>query len=202
VKDCLIVGQANVGKTLFLINFAGFMGIKKLEVCTRYPDGTQQYMAYPPDQARKVLVDAAPHKTRCLHSLVLTVPRGKVKRNFRITDTCGLTDQIHQDEDVRKAMAQTLSYLKGAEIVLHMVDAAAVGRAGGVDAVGEIDLQVARFASYYAQYAMLANKMDLPMARVGLIKLKEEFRRHHIIPVSALEKRGFTEVKAFVARHL
>ena len=47
---------------------------------------------------------------------------------------------------------------------------------------------------------ILANKIDLPDAEAGVEKLRREFAGHVIIPISALHRQGFREVKRFVWR--
>ena len=51
-------------------------------------------------------------------------------------------------------------------------------------------------------YVMLANKIDIPGSETGLNKLREEFPANLILPISALYKRGFKEVKDFVIRNI
>jgi len=65
-----------------------------------------------------------------------------------------------------------------------------------------VDYQVALFAQMRGGYVILANKMDLPQAEKGLERLRLELPGHRILPISALNKRGFREVKDFVQHHL
>ncbi len=199
---CLIVGQANAGKTLFLINFADHMGVKDLDLDVTWPDGSRERFRYPVARARELLVDDRPHTTRGLQAVELQLPRGKGCKAFRLCDTGGLTDGVHGAADVRAAQAQALRALRHAELVLHVMDAAAAGSRDAAGAIGEVDRQVAAFASLRCPYAVLANKMDLPRAQAGLMKIAREFPSRRVIPVSALDGRGFREVKAFVWDHL
>ena len=68
--------------------------------------------------------------------------------------------------------------------------------------MGEVDYQISQFAQLKRGYAILANKMDKSEAKKGLIKIKEEFPGNLILPVSALYKKGFKEVKTFVAHNI
>jgi len=201
VKECLVIGRANVGKTLFVINFAEYLGLDEIELVIRFPNGFSTAKRYAIDHARRELTGLGPHKTRCLQSVQLDIPHGKGRKRVQITDTAGLIDTIHQDVEVRRAIAQTLNALRQVDLLLHIIDPTGVAREGARAALGEVDYQVAQFAQLRGRYCILANKMDLPGAREGLQRLIRELPGLYIIPISALYKRGFKEVKAFVCRH-
>lgn len=200
MKECLVIGQTNVGKTVFVVNFARFLGLKKLEMSFRYPDGMLVKKSYQMEGARQELVGSTPHTTRALQSIIVQLPAGKGKKELTITDTSGLTDSIHKDEIVRRAMAQTLASVRQADLIIHLLDAARVGETNGSEGIGTIDYQVAEFAQMRGNYCILANKMDIPAARLGYVKIRQEFPGHLILPVSALKQTGLKEVKAFVLR--
>ena len=201
MKQCLIIGKANAGKTLLLINLAEFLGARSLRLSLERSDGSLSEGAFSLSEARKSLVDAAPHKTLGLQTLTLSLPSGKTVRRVQLTDSPGLSEDIHEAAEVRRSMAQTLRHLRLAGMVLHVMDAAQVGEAGSVEAMGEVDLQIAAYAPHRGPYAVLANKMDLPLAKPGLQAIQRACRGHLIIPVSALEKKGLREVRSFVWRY-
>lgn len=201
MKQCLIIGKANAGKTLLLINFAEHLGARSLRLSVERSDGSVSEASFGLSEARKTLVDAVPHKTLGLQTLTLSLPAGKTVRRVQLADSPGLSEDIHEEEEIRRAMAQTLRHLRLAGMVLHVVDASRVGEAGAVEAMGEVDLQIASYAPHRGPYAILANKMDLPLARAGLQTIQKAFRGHLVIPVSALEKKGLREVRSFVWRY-
>jgi 50S ribosomal subunit-associated GTPase HflX len=200
----LIVGKPNVGKTLFFLNFAEYLGLDSIKVTIVDPDKTENTVTYSPDRARELFVGATAHTTQRLQSVVVSLPVGKGSRRLLLVDTSGLVEGIHESAAVRRAMAQTLRSFRDAELVLHMVDASNVGREDAVEAMGELDLQLARYGPLRVPYLLLVNKMDLPWARTGLRLIKQKFEPYNIriIPVSALEKQGFREVREFLQRHV
>jgi predicted GTPase len=202
VKRCLLVGQANVGKTLFLVNFAAYLGAQAVQLFAVTSDGTSAATDLPLGRARAVLVGDRPHTTLSLQGVQVRFGRGKGQHVVQILDSTGLGDRVHPDPSVRAGMAQTLRTLRAADLVLHMLDAALAGSAGLGQAVGEIDRQIAAFASGERPYAILANKMDLPPARRGLARLRSAFPGRTVIPVSALRGSGFREVRLFVGDRL
>ena len=52
------------------------------------------------------------------------------------------------------------------------------------------------------KYAILANKMDLSFAEMNLKILKKNIKDIIIIPISALYKEGFKEVKKMVLSYV
>lgn len=208
MKRCIIIGRPNVGKTLFAIRFAEFLGIAVARISFAEAGGRRWQADYSVSGALGDLTGSTPHQTRQLQSFTLRLPAGKGSKQFELVDTSGLVDGIHPDRSIRLAMAQTLATVKDATVLLHMLDAAAVGRGGEARApgeeaaVGEVDREVAHFGLSRGGYLMLANKMDLETAPAGLQRLRRLFPRHPVAPVSALRGDGFEEVKQFVGRCL
>ncbi|HHY42221.1 MAG TPA: GTP-binding protein HSR1 [Thermoanaerobacterales bacterium] len=202
MKQCTIIGKTNVGKTLFLINFAEYLGLKSLDINFAFNEGSEKFKNFSCKNAISNLVDENPHKTRCIQSMTLDFPMGKGKKKIKLVDTAGFIDGIHPDLEVRKAISQTLSIIRDSDIILHIIDAYAAKKQDLPSSMGEVDYQIAQFAQLKRGYAILANKMDLAGAEEGLRKIKEEFSGHVIFPISALYKRGFKEVKTFVARNI
>lgn len=200
MKRCLVIGKTNAGKTLFTLQFADYLGVKELEIRVDEPDGTRSVLRCSTPEAIARLTSEAPHQTRALHSIRLELPAGKGVKRFDIVDTSGLVDGIHGDASVRKAMAQTLAAVRDADVILHVIDAAKAGASGVLGAIGDVDYQVAQFAQIRDGYLILANKIDLPTAAAGLAKIRSELPGHAVVPISALHRQGFKEVKRFVWR--
>ncbi|NLZ54951.1 MAG: GTP-binding protein HSR1 [Thermoanaerobacteraceae bacterium] len=202
MKQCTIIGKTNVGKTLFLINFAEYLGVKSFDINFLYNEGSKISKKISSKNAISHLVDESPHKTRCIQSITLDFAVGKGKKRIRIVDTAGFIDGIHPDIEVRKAISQTLAIIRDSDIILHIIDAYAAKNKDLPSYMGEVDYQIAQFAQLKRGYAILANKMDIPGAKEGFYKIKEEFSGHIVLPISALYKRGFKEVKTFVSRNI
>ena len=200
--ECIIIGKTNVGKTLFAINFAEYLGCKVIKVTSIYPDGRQIENSFTIREAILQLTNEKPHKTRCLNKIAVTIPVGKKKKHVMILDSTGIIDGIHPESNVRKAISQTLAKIRECKIILHMIDVSNVINRGLVNSLGEVDYQIANFAQMRTGYVMLANKIDIPGSETGLNKLREEFPANLILPISALYKRGFKEVKDFVIRNI
>lgn len=200
MRNCLVIGRTNVGKTIFCINFAEFLGLQRMEVYFQLPDGTTRQRKLDVVSARHELSGVGMHKTRSLQSISLDLPRGKGTRQFKMTDSTGLADGIHPDLEMREAMAQTLQELRHADCILHLVDAREVQKAGSLDALGDLDLQIAELGQRKNGYLCLANKCDLPEGKSGFLLLQKELKGLKLLPISALYRQGFREVKEHVYR--
>ncbi len=196
LQQCLVIGRTNVGKTAFVLSFAEYLGLNRVEITFKYPDGFATGQAFRLSQARQELIGQGQHKTRCLQALELDIPAGKSKKTIRLTDSSGFSEGIPTEKSVRQGVAQTLLEVKRADLVLHMLDAA------NTATIGEVDRQIANYAETRGGYVILANKMDLSEAREGLERIRNQFPHQLILPISALQKRGFKEVKAIVAHNL
>lgn len=200
MKRCIVLGKTNVGKSLFVLAFAEYLGVQEVSATIADPDGKVQSRTLPVKVAIGEWVSQTPHQTRALHSVQLELPVGKGVKRFELVDTSGLIEGIPREVAIRRAMAQTLAAVREADLVLHIVDASAAARRGAIEAIGEVDFQVAHFAQMKGGYLILANKMDLPAGKEGLARIRQEFAGHPVIPISALTKEGFREVKSYVWR--
>ena len=199
MKRIVILGKTNVGKTLFLLNFTEYLGAKDFTVSIRRPGGATNSERLKFREARERLVGYHPHKTQARQEMDLEFPLGKGRQLVKIVDTTGLTEAVHGQQQLRAAMADSLRAAREADIVLHLIDASMVFCKESPEAMGELDIQLARFARSKDGYVVLANKMDLPGSRRGLGRIREALGEEYIIPISALRKQGFREVRRFVA---
>jgi len=200
VKRCFILGQPNSGKTLFMINLAEYCGLSSLELLVTDSLGEMKTLSLCFEDARKDLVDPFPHRTLSLQHVTVPLKKGKIKISIQMVDTVGLSDSLGHPEPVRLGMAYTLKQIRSADIVVHIIDAPRAAVDLNVPAF--VDLELARYASCKCPYLILANKMDLPRACEGLAKIKATFPSSTVLPMSALKKRGFREVKAHLLRFI
>ncbi len=201
MKNCIIVGKPNVGKTSFFISLAEYLGINQCEVEITDIYGNVLSKSICIDNAKKTLISMDPFKTRSIYRIQLSIPVYKGYEHLILTDTAGLTDGINDIEEIRRSMAQTLMELSRSNIILHILDAHSVGikkEAG----ISQIDFQINEYGSQGGSYCILANKMDKYNSRKGLEILKENFKKSYIIPISTINKTGFKDVKNFVGRNL
>lgn len=198
MREFAVVGRPNSGKTLFALQFAGFLGCKAVDVTFRSPDGLLNCRHFALSEAKRELCAPTTHKTRHIQSVQLRVPVGKTQVAFKLTDTCGISESIHGEEAVRKGMAQTLSLIRSTDYILHLIDAA-VFRSNFADCEANIDREIYQYGVAKSKYILLANKIDLPAARDNLGKITAAFSQCTVLPISALYSQGFQEVKAYVA---
>lgn len=201
MREFVIVGRPNSGKTMFALNFAGYLGSKTVDMTFRTYDGLMTCRHFSLDEAKSELCGMTQHKTRSLQTVVLKLPLGKTTVNFKLTDTCGLISQIHQDEAVRRGMAQTLDLMRCSDFVVHIIDASSVSGQEIIN-TNNIDAEIYNYGIIRHNYVLLLNKIDLPSAKANLSKLTTAFTEAPVIPISGLRSIGFREVKAYVARNI
>jgi predicted GTPase len=201
-RQVLVVGKPNAGKTLLVLNLAAYLGRSTIAIALRDADGQTRDMRWPLARARHELVSSWPHKTLTSQLVRVEVPSHKTPRTFCLVDTAAVEDGIADRADVRRAMADTLGWMTEADVVLHVVDTAALGRAVP-SAFGPVDRELLEFAPLVTGYAVVASKMDQPEAGGGLRSLARTLGSGPtLIPVSAVTRQGFREVKRFLLRHL
>ncbi|MTI48126.1 MAG: GTP-binding protein HSR1 [Firmicutes bacterium] len=199
MKKSIIVGKTNAGKTLFMINFAEYIGLKKIVLKQEYPDGKKLSKEMSTDLAKSYLSSDREYKTQCIQSICIDLPVYKGKKEITLLDTSGLIDGIHPKLSVRNGIIQTLEKIQEADIILHMLDIALL-----IDnnTLSEIDRQIIEYGRNRKGYVLIPNKIDLDKDKIGLHTIRQEYPKQFMIPISALYKKGFDEVKAFVIRSI
>lgn len=194
MKKALIIGQTNVGKTLFMINFASFVGLKKILLKISYKDGKILNKEMSIEYAKKYLSSKDQYKTEHLQSIKVAFPVQKGKKEIELYDSSGLTDGIHKDIKIRESILQTLSILEESELIIHLIDVSYF-KSIKKCSLNQIDKQLITYGKGKRGYILLANKIDLPESKLGVKYLKENHNDTLVIPISALYKKGFCEVK-------
>lgn len=194
-----VIGRPNAGKTAFTISFATYLGFKTLRFVRQEAEGRVE-LELSEVAAKAELISPLPHKTRQVQALELECAVGKGKKQFELLDTCGLIEGIHPETEIRLAMAQSLMLLQDADLIMHIIDAAEVGRERGRP--GTLEQELATWGRTRGNYVVLANKMDLASAKEGLAIIEHHFSALPIIATSARTGQGFREVKKYVLRVL
>jgi GTPase Era involved in 16S rRNA processing len=200
MQECVIIGRPNSGKTIFALQFASFVGARSVDITARSPDNLLTCRHYSVKDAKNDLCSQNLHKTRMIQSIVIKMAIGKAEVAFKLTDTCGLTETIHPEPAIRYGMAQTLGLMRTANLILHMIDLSQITADYSEQAT--IDHEIYYYGLTRRFYMILANKMDLPIAKEGLTRLKSIFPSAFILPISALYSHGLGEVKTYVARNV
>ncbi|MFW6281698.1 MAG: GTPase domain-containing protein [bacterium] len=201
MTDCLVTGMTNVGKTSFVINFADYMGLKKLKFHVKQVAGYTAINSYTPDEARDKLISIDENSTIDIQQIKLKIPRGKTFKELTIIDSCGLTEGIHPEEEIRLAMAKTIHLIRTSKCILHIIDISTINTEVE-NPLLPIDKMILDYACNKQNYAILANKIDLIYASINLEILKEKVSDVVIIPISALYKQGFNDIREMVLSYV
>ena len=105
------------------------------------------------------LISSDENTTRIVQIIKLKFQRKTIKE-LQIIDSCGLSEGIHPEEEVR--MARTLKLIRESNCILHMIDAAKINIDNKTeDILLPIDRLIFNYASTEKNYAIMANKIDL-----------------------------------------
>lgn len=196
----VVVGKPGAGKTRLVLKMCELLGIKEVTITQRFPGGGEQSFVCAPRRGMEELVSDKPHFTRCTQSVEVEVPVGKGRRRLEIVDTTGLSDGIDPDPEVRFAMAHTLRSIPGKNVVVHVIDGKAALTPGECGALGEVDLEIARYASCACGYIVAVNKVDLPEARKNFWAVTARFPGARCVATSGMTGEGVMEVVRLAAR--
>lgn len=197
MRECLIVGRPNVGKTLLSLRLVEQAGEQTPFLLHELPDGERVQRRWRLPDAHRALVGSAAHTTLGVQTWSLAVStRGM--RTLILHDSTGLSDDGGVDAMVRSGMARTLERLVMCDAMIHVSEAPeSVGRRGpdGVDAL------IRSFARMRAiPYLEVLNKADLlprhgpsPSGRRGHTQV-----RKGSVLVSALHGTGLTAIHEFL----
>lgn len=201
MREIVVIGRPNSGKTMFVLSFAAFLGVKQVDVTFRDPDDILSCRHFSIEAAKRELCSSVVHRTLTLQSIVLRMTMGKTPIEFTLADTCGVSEQIHPDTAVRRGMSQTLKSIRSADYIFHVLDMIYWSN-HSFSQSGNIDQEIYQYGLARNAYTILANKIDIPFARGALAKIGSAFPKAQIIPISALLGSGFKEVKACVVRNI
>lgn len=199
--ELCVVGKPNVGKTLLLINMAAYLGVRELHIQVADEDMARRSQRLSLERARRDLVSLYAPKTTSVQTISVDAMFGRQRLNFTAVDTVGVTEGIAEDAQLRHQFAIALERVTTADLVMHVVDASSVGTRR-IEASGPFDAALAAWGQIRPGYLIVANKMDKPGSLDGLRLMKERYRGVAIVPVSAVTRRGFRELKGWIGRSL
>lgn len=197
--ELLIMGKPNVGKTLLLINFAAYLGLREIRLEVRDSEGLCRTQRFSLERARRDLVSLRAPKTTGIQTLVIDTIIGRQRTSLVAIDTVGVAEGIPGDAMERHQLAVTLERLMTADFIFHVVDASAMGLRR-LESPGPFDMALTEFGRHLSYYLVVANKMDRPGSNDGYRLMKERYRGVPITPVSAVTRRGFRDLKAWMMR--
>ena len=133
-----IVGTPGVGKTLFCINFAEFLGARNLCYTESSPYGRGQGVVTP-ETARKTMVSPGPRSNGSVRSFAVNILQGESMR-LVLMDTASLKEGKLLTKRERGQLVLTMQALQEADALLHLVDLACTDPARVEAVIGKIEL--------------------------------------------------------------
>ena len=196
MRECLVIGQPEVGKTWLSFRIAELADVAAPLVVHELPTGERVERKW---QTAAVMAQLAKGAWRSTVG-VQTIGIGMGKAcafPFLLHDSTGLQQGIVDDRMVRMGMARTLSHLASCSMALHVVDGVTLAR-GGLPVLDDLIMQCAR--SRGIPYFLAVNKIDLPEAKAAAAKLCKSCKTIPTFPVSALSGAGIPDVMRMMLR--
>jgi len=185
--ECLVLGLPGAGKTLFAVSLAGVLGNASLRIYREEPDGR---ISSRPISAAQAGAEALGNGrgSHGLQWMTISVPMGlgRARQDVLLIDPAGLPPGVPEDQPGRAEAARTLSLLRRARFLVHLVDASSG------ESPSELDRAVVHFASAHlpGRFLLLASKMDLPQSRGGLRRIRKTWPETRVIPVSSFRRKS------------
>lgn len=190
----LIVGKPNVGKTLFIIQMVKKYKVDNLTYTFIHHNGHRYKKRLSLEEGIKLLVSNKANHTLNIHDFSIPIKKGKGKVEISLMDTCGILPIIHHLDHIREGMAQTLQQFKQANAIFHMIDSSSY--------VSDnlIDQEIYEFGLQQSNYLILANKIDLDSGQWSIPRIRNDYSKAIVLPVSAKNGEGLEEVMRYVNR--
>jgi hypothetical protein len=188
-----VVGAARVGKTLFCINFAEYLGARILSY-TQSGGAGQGRGALSPDAARERMVNHGRRGNGVVRTFTVHLPQRKPYRRIALIDTASLKENNPLPRSGRSALLLTLQAIHSAAVVLQMIDLSC-----GDPARHEFDDRVGRHLADYCRwqgklFLIAGSKADLPVnshqARIAV--------SGKMLFISSLTRAGFSRLQSAI----
>ena len=197
-KHFLIVGKANAGKTLFILNFAEYMGYENITI--KFKSAFEEVInSNSINDYKNSIVSSNPNTTKTLQIININIPVFKGNKLTEFIDSTGISSNIHSDQDVRDGMVQTLTLLKDNYFIVHIIDSVSTATDKKVD---EVDMELYKYGHKRGNYMILINKIDLEESYEGIQLLNSIITDVKVVNISALYKTGFKEVRRYVSKYI
>jgi predicted GTPase len=196
--EAVLVGRPNAGKSLFLINFADYLGLRGLE---GGPYGHRRLRGGGLSELRRKFVSPVPNRVREPLAATVSLSVGSAGGiSLVLRDTVGIPAHVVPEGEIRRAVAQGLAQLLQATFIFHLIDVSP--HAAPTPAEEAVDRELHLLAQQIAPSLILANKAEADLGGTRVRRLKELYGATAVLPVSALTRLGFRDVKHWLVEQL
>ena len=201
LRRTAVIGRPNAGKTAFTISFATYLGFQSLRFVKQTVEGKLWSWNCLKRQQQPASSRQRPTKPLPFKPWSLSALWAKASGNLNCWTPAALWSGIHPERNIRLAMAQSLQLIKDADLVLHVIDAAAVGR--NQDSFGVLEEELASWGGGQGQLSA-PGKQDGPCRLQG--QALQQYRVFFFRPACnchlSPDRARIQEVKKYVLRIL
>ena len=130
MRDAVVVGRANAGKSLLVVNLAAHCGQHSFLASVAAADDPAPPARWSVARARRGWVSAGAHDTLAVRSVVVPLRARGHPLAVRLWDTPGMVDGVAERPEVRHAIAAALEHAKAQGCLLLRAPVPAVAFAG------------------------------------------------------------------------
>ncbi|MHB1627498.1 MAG: GTPase domain-containing protein [Bacilli bacterium] len=196
MRQCLVIGSPNVGKTLLCLRLAQACGLKWAFIMHELPDGAVQERVLTIRDAMVTLVSARRYTTVGIQTVGVGMSAA-IGQRLVLHDSTGLSEESHDDALIRAGMARTLTLMVQTGQIVHVVDATALDK-GALSPIDTLILEVSRARN--VPYTLVFNKMDAPGAARQTELYRKRDRRTRPLTMSALRGQGVDDMQRVLSR--
>lgn len=119
------------------------------------------------------------------------------ERSVLLIDTPGLCPEVAEQPAQRQAQAKILQCLAQSDILVHVVDAAYLGRPEST--LTPVDQELYQYGSRHMPPAVVvAAKSDQAPSSLGIARLRQIWPQTHVVPVAVHSGRGLRELRSLL----
>lgn len=196
MRQCLVIGRPNVGKTLLCLRLAQACGLKWAFIMHELPDGAVRERVLTIRDAMATLVSAVRYTTVGIQTVGVGMS-SSIGQRMVLHDSTGLCEDSHDNALIRRGMARTLTLMVQSEQIVHVVDATTLDK-GVLSPIDSLILDVSKARD--VPYTLVFNKIDAPGAIRQTELYRKSDRRTRPLVVSALRAQGIDDIQRVLIR--
>ena len=185
--EFIISGKKEVGKTLFMLQFADYIAAENGFDCVYKSDTGVQLRKISDSGSIMDIYNKGIRKNSLPYSV--TMYDKSQKKVYKFTDTYSLRDIIPNNHQQRKHIRETLRTIIESNNIIHLIDHNYINK----KCLDTIDNELYNIGRHKSFYMLLLNKTDISNTMIKYPDFQKKIKLS-ILPISAKYKEGFFHV--------
>ncbi len=185
--EIVLTGKREVGKTLFMLQFAEYIAEENGFDCL-YQSEQGVHLKKVSDRIKAWDIYHKGVQKQYLPQSICLFDKAQ-KKHFKFTDTYGLTDGISYHKEERRKIKHTLETVIQSRHLIHMIDYKQIEKRG----LDPIDQELYQLGKNKHFYLMVLNKSDMDASMAKFTDFQKRLKIP-MLPVSSMYKEGFFHI--------